>query len=241
MFRIKMATLGLALSLAVAGSAYGLDTNEIITLLKNGVPDATIVNMVQSQPFPRPLNTQEVLALNANGASANLLGFLTSPGAVSSGYVAPPLAGAPVAPATEGVCCPDPQPTTVVTQQPQVVVTQPEVVVTSPPTVYYDTTYVSPTYVYPYTYPRYYGYGYPGYWPGTSYSFGFAWGGSRWYGGGDRWYGGRGGHGSPPRGGPPPGGPRGGPGGGGPRGGPPPGGPRGGPGGGGPGGHGGRR
>lgn len=186
MFRMKKAFLFLSAAVLCAGSAWGLDANEIAQLVRSGVQDTVIINMVQGQKLDRPLTAQDVLNLNAAGASGTLLEYVTRPEAISSSYVA----AQPAPVYVESPPIQVQQPTTVVT-------TQPNVVVAAPPTVYYGSGYYNPSYVYPYRY-------YP------NYSFNFGFGSSRGWDRGHRYRPGR------PSGrphGPPPGRPGGRPGG----------------------------
>lgn len=162
MRRMKKLVLGLVLSLLCVGSALALDVNDITNLIRSGVKDSVIINMVRSQQLDRPLTAGEILALNSNGASPTLLEFLTRPETVSSSYIAPP----PVV--TDSLTS---QPM-VYDSTPTVVTSDPTVIVTTPPTVYYDYDY------YDYGYPYYSGY--YDYWPGYSWGWGgYWWGGSR--------------------------------------------------------------
>lgn len=166
MFRMKNVLLAAGLALVYTGSALALDAGEIANLVKSGVQDTVIINMVQSQKLNRPLSTSDVLMLNANGASPTLLEYLTRPEAVSAAYV-PPEISAPTVVTTA------PSPTVTVVDPTPTIVTQPNVVVTSPPPVYY-----SPTYYYPYS-----SYSYPTYRYRSrpSVSFGFSFGGGKHY------------------------------------------------------------
>lgn len=155
MKRMNAVLVLLATGLACAGGAPALDADEIANLVRSGVQDSVIINMVQGQKLDRPLTTGEVMSLNANGASAQLLEFLTRPDAVNSAYVAPPPAAAIVGESVYPSVVSAPT-----------VVSSPQVVVTTPPTVYYEYDYYDPGYVYPY-----YGSSWPGYYGG------FWWGG----------------------------------------------------------------
>jgi hypothetical protein len=165
---MKKFAVAVVFTMAYAGCAMALEVSEIVNLIKSGVEDSVIINMVQSQKLPRPLTTSDVLTLNAGGASPALLEFLTRP---ENAVAAAPM----VVPATPTVVTSTPAPSvTVVESAPTVVTTQPNVVVTSPPPVYY-----SPTYYYPYTsYPTYVPYRS---YPRSSFNFGFSFGGGRNY------------------------------------------------------------
>ena len=180
MLKTRIAAFGLALCL-FTGAASALDANDIVMMVKNGVDDSVIVNMVQTQKLPHPLTAQEVMALNAGGASSYLLENLTRPDAS--------LAAATTATVVTGSSAPT---VTYVEPEPTIVTAQPSVIVTQPPTVYtYPYTYYSSPYPYYYnSYPRYHRYR-----SGPSFSIGFGFGGgNRWHGGprhGGRWHGGR--------------------------------------------------
>lgn len=150
---IKIALCGLALSVAATLSAFALEPNDVVMMVQNGVEDSAIINMVRNQKLSRPLNPQEVVALNAGGASPALLEFLTRSDSSASPYVV-----------TEPTTVVESAPL-VVSQPPSVVVApQPNVVVTAPPTVYYSSPY----------------YSYPSYRP--NYYFGFSWNNDRYRG-----------------------------------------------------------
>lgn len=175
MARMKIALLGMTLGLFV-GSASALDSNDVIQMIRNGVQDPVIINMIQNQKMDRPLTAQEVVALSAAGASSSLLEYMTRPEAVSSSYVPP-------------------APRSVYSDSTPTIVTSEPTVTTAPPATYYGSNSCSPTvvtpaptivapsttYVVPYSYPVY-TYSYPRYrYYEPSYSFGFSWGGgSRW-------------------------------------------------------------
>lgn len=61
------------------GSALALDANDISMLVRNGVSDQVVVNLVLNNKLPMPLTTEEILFLNASGISPALLEFLTRP------------------------------------------------------------------------------------------------------------------------------------------------------------------
>lgn len=148
MTMMKTILFSLALSVGISLAAVALEPNDVILMVQNGVEDSAIINMVQSQKLSRPLNAQEVLTLNASGASPAILEFLTRPGSSVESYVVT-------------------EPITVVEPSPIVVSPQPNVIVTPPSTVYYDATYYS----YPY-YSSPYSYG-PSY--RRPFYFGFSW------------------------------------------------------------------
>lgn len=157
-------TLLLALFMSCIGTAQALDASDIALLVKNGVHESVIINMVRGNKMRAPLTTSEVLLLNTSGASPALLEFLTRPeaSAVSS----------PPAVVSESVY----------STPPQVVVTAPAPTVVTTPTYVSPTYYVGSPYVYGYDYYRYgrpYSYG---------YSYGRGWGG--WGGGWGGWGGG---------------------------------------------------
>lgn len=169
---IKKAALFATLSVVCVGQAAGLDANDIAHLVKNGVQDAVIINMVRSNRLPAPLSPQDVLLLNANGASPTLLEFLTRPdSSVAVVSSSPPVAYAePSTPVvvTGNACSP-----TYIAR----------------PTYVAPRYYSAPTYVYPYSSYDYYRY--------RPNSFNFYYG-RGWGGGHRRPYGGYWGH-RPPR------------------------------------------
>lgn len=99
MQRIKRIVTALALTLLIGSAAWSLDAADIVQLMRSGVNDAVIINLVRSNKFPAPLTPNEVMLLNSNGASPTLLGFLTSPEA-SYGTTPPPSSTVTVAPQT---------------------------------------------------------------------------------------------------------------------------------------------
>ena len=164
-----------ALCASTALPAFALDVSDVQQMLNNKVDESIIINMVQSQKLSRPLTAQEVVMLNASGASPGLLEFLTRKESANQSYQA----SAPVT-QYQAPTVVESSPT-IIESSPTVITTQPNVVVTQPQTVYYTTPnyYVPPTYVYPYRYysaprPRYYSR------PGVSFNFSFGKGGHRW-------------------------------------------------------------
>ena len=84
--------------ICLSGSVLALDATDISLLLKNGVEEAVVINLAREQGLSRPFTAQEVLQLNAAGASPRLLEFLTG-SAVRTQADAPLAAAIPVAPA----------------------------------------------------------------------------------------------------------------------------------------------
>jgi hypothetical protein len=92
---VRASSVFLATVFALSSAALALDANDIILLSRNGVSDAVIINMVQNQGLSRPLTTQDVVQLNANGVSSELLEYLTRSGAAIG---QPPIVASPVQP-----------------------------------------------------------------------------------------------------------------------------------------------
>lgn len=171
MSRVKTVLLGVSL-LVLSGMAFALDANDISQMVRNGVQDSVIINVVQTQKLNRPLTAQEVLLLNTNGASPTLLEYLTRSEAVSGSYVATSPAPTIVTGSNDVTYA---APSITVSPPAPTVVTQPY-----PPTTTYiipDYIYTTPTYVYPYpytyVYPYAYEYPYYRYQPNSSFNFFF--------------------------------------------------------------------
>ena len=109
----------------LSGPVLALDAADISLLLKNGVEEAVVINLAREQGLSRPLTAQEVLQLNAGGASSRLLEFLTDSAQVRA---AAPQVMAPQMVAPQAAAVP----------------------MAAPPTVYYPSSpEVCPVYVYP--------------------------------------------------------------------------------------------
>jgi hypothetical protein len=112
------------LAFCFSGAVLAMDANDIALMVKNGVPEAVIINMLQSQGLSRQPSSQEIMQLNANGVSPQILEYITRAG------TAPSVAAAPI-----------------VTVPPPVLVTQPQTVYCpSPSYVYPQTYYYQPYY-----------------------------------------------------------------------------------------------
>lgn len=163
MLRMKRAILPIVLFMVYSGMACALDANDVALLIKNGVHDSVIINMVRNNKMRAPLATSEVLLLNTNGASPALLEFLTRS---EASYPAAVVSSQPAV-VSESVCS----------------TAAPVVIGTPSPTVISTPTYVSPTYYVSAPYygnPYRYSYGYG--WPHSfGFSYGHRWGGSRHY------------------------------------------------------------
>lgn len=185
MSKWRIGALSVVLCVAAASRASALEVGEVINMLKNGVHESVVINMVQQQKLSRPLTAQEVIDLSRSGVSPQIMTALTDAANVGPMY-AP--SGSTVAVPVENYTASMPGACGVAPTAPApVVVEQPATVVTAPPTVYY--TYPDSYYYYGYPY-----YNYP-YRYGPSYSFSFGYG--------HRWGGHRGGHRGGPRSGPP--------------------------------------
>lgn len=147
---MKRILCGAVLCVTVTLSASALEPNDVVMMLQNGVDDAAIINMVRNQKLSRPLSPQEVVTLNASGASPELLEFLTRTDAAASSCVV-----------TEPTTVVESAPMIVTQPAPVVVTPQPNVVVTTPPPIYYSSPY--------YSYPSY----------RSNYYFGFSWNNDR--------------------------------------------------------------
>lgn len=110
----KALALGIAV-MTMTLSAFAFDVNDIKVMVQNDVQDDVIINMVQYRGLSSSPSAQDIVELNALGASSTLLSYLSS---ISSSCPAP---SAPVTVAP---------PTTYMVPQQQVIVT-------SPPPVYY--------------------------------------------------------------------------------------------------------
>lgn len=164
MLIIKKAFLVIAAVLIGANGAFALDANDVAQLIRNGVEEEVIINMVGNQKLDRPLTANDVLALNSAGASGALLEYMTRPEAASAAYAAP----------SSPMIVGSPQ---IQVESPPTVITSPQTVVTTQPNVVYGSACPTPTYVYPYSSP-YYVYSAPRYYRDRrpSYSFSFSWG-----------------------------------------------------------------
>ncbi len=76
----NLKALLLALTLAVfPQTVSALEVTDLMQLLRNGIQEQVIVNLVQQNPLARPLGPNDVLMLQASGAGAELLEYLTRP------------------------------------------------------------------------------------------------------------------------------------------------------------------
>lgn len=89
MLKMKKAFLLVAVVILGANSAFALDVDEVTQLIRGGVDDEVIINMVKGQGLDRPLTSSDVMALSSAGASGKLLERMTRSEAANSVYAAP--------------------------------------------------------------------------------------------------------------------------------------------------------
>ncbi len=84
-----MKTLRLVLACAVLACAQDVLTNDsIVKMVKSGLGDSLIVNMIQSQPGKYALTADSLVKLKQQGVSDNVLSAMVNKGSAASSDVA---------------------------------------------------------------------------------------------------------------------------------------------------------